>query len=201
MIDRLTGILSECDLTEAVVEIHGVGFSVTVPVSTYDRLPRPGGSVTLFTHLYVREDLLQLYGFATTEERRLFRMLIGVSGVGPRIALNVLSSMTVSGFCRSVSSADLKGLTRVNGLGRKSAERLVMELRDRVTEIDPAAAFGGGEKAIHSAEMIDAVAALETLGFKTDKAKSTVRSVWAKLPEAERSAENLIRTALQQLNS
>ncbi|MDT8390048.1 MAG: Holliday junction branch migration protein RuvA [Lentisphaeria bacterium] len=200
MIERLNGILVECELTEVVLDVHGVGYALTIPMSTYDRLPRTGTAVQLLTYLHVREDLLQLYGFSTAEERSLFKKLIAVSGVGPRIALNILSCMTVGNFCRTIIEEDVKVLTRVNGLGKKSAERLIIELRNSISDIAPAAAFGGGVSVKESPAMLDAVAALETLGFKAEKARTTVQAIAADMPDADRSAENLIRKALQKLN-
>ena len=201
MIERLTGTLIEVDLTSAVVDVQGVGYAVTVPMSTYDRLPRAGSAVTLLTHFHIREDAMQLFGFATKEERALFRMLITVSGVGPRIALNILSSMPVASFCTTVVEGDLKALCRVNGLGKKSAERLVIELRERVRDIEPSAGLGGQPAAAFAPEAQDAVAGLATLGFKQETARTTVEALCRELPEGQRSAENLIRMALQKLNS
>ncbi len=136
MIDRISGILAACDLTEIVVDVGGIGFALTVPLSTYDRLPAVGSSVQLFGHLHVREDQFVLYGFADPQERRLFRLLITVSGIGPRMALNVLSCMPITTFCQAVAEGDIKALTRISGFGKRSAERLVVELREKVSEID-----------------------------------------------------------------
>jgi len=202
VIARLSGRLIQRELTEIVVDVHGVGLAVVVPMSTYDNLPAPGGPVELLTHLQVREDALTLYGFATAQERDLVRLLIGVSGIGTRLALNVLSCMSVTEFCRNILAADVKALARINGVGKRSAERMVVELRERVENIEPAAAFpeAGGERGLGAAGQ-DAVAALETLGFKGDKARRTVQKAMAELPEGELSAEALIRYSLQMLNS
>lgn len=200
MIDRLNGTLVECEVTGAVVDVGGVGYALTIPMSTYDRLPRIGTPVLLLTHLHVREDAMQLFAFSTSEERRLFRLLITVSGVGPRLALNVLSCMPVGTFCKTIAQGDIKSLTRVNGLGKKSAERLIVELKGRIDEIDPEAALGSAGEPLPQAAL-DAIAALETLGFKADKARKTVDILCTQLPQADHSAENLIRKALQQLNS
>lgn len=201
MIERLNGVLVECDLTEVVLDVHGVGYALTIPMSTYDQLPRVGTSVQLLTYLHVREDLLQLYGFSTSAERSLFKKLISVSGVGPRIALNILSCMTVGNFCKTIIDEDVKVLTRVNGLGKKSAERLIIELRNSISDIAPDATFASGGKSVkESPAMLDAVAALETLGFKAEKARTTVQAIAADMPDVDRSAENLIRKALQKLN-
>lgn len=203
MIARVSGTLLECDLTGIVVDVHGVGLAVSVPMSTFDKLPVVGSPVTLFTHLHVREDNLTLYGFSTTSERQLFLLLINtVSGIGPKLALNVLSCLPVDAFCRHIVAGDIKALSRVNGIGKRTAERLVVELRDRIGEIDPSAvltAAAGASPLTREAQ--DAIAALETLGFKTDMARRTVQQVAAELPESQQRAEALIRKALQVLNS
>lgn len=202
MITRLTGILIECDLTEAVVDVHGVGFAVSVPMSTYDKLPSVGEKVHLFTHFSVREDAMQLYGFSTPEERQLFRMLLTVSGVGPKLALNVLSCMSVATFCQAVMLGDVKALSRISGIGKRSAERLTVELRDRVTDIEPTAGLQKpGGTAPSDREIQDAVAALTTLGFKTEVARKAVQKISADLPVEKQTAEVLIRRALVALNS
>ncbi|OPZ30810.1 MAG: Holliday junction ATP-dependent DNA helicase RuvA [Lentisphaerae bacterium ADurb.BinA184] len=201
MIERLSGTLAAVELTEIVVDVHGVGYAVSVPMSTYDRLPRVGQPVTVLTHLAVREDALQLYGFATAQERALFRLLMTVSGIGPKTALNVLSCISVEAFCRAVAAADMKALVRISGIGKKSAERLVVELRERVAGIEPSAGLGAAAGAgALSAQAQDAIAALETLGFRTETARKVVQTLCQELPAADQSAENLIRRALATLN-
>ena len=202
MITRLTGKLVACELTEVVVEVQGVGFAVAVPMSTYDRLPAVGADVLLYTHFYVREDGMHLFGFATTGERQLFRLLITVSGIGPRLALNVLSCMSVPSFCQTIMLGDVKALARVNGIGKRSAERLVVELRERVEAIEPAAGSSVPDREpAADREVQDAVAALATLGFKNDAARKAVVKAYSDMPAAEQTAENLIRKALAALNS
>ncbi|MBN2449135.1 MAG: Holliday junction branch migration protein RuvA, partial [Lentisphaeria bacterium] len=195
MISRLTGTLVHLDPTEIVLDVHGVGYAVTIPLSSFDRMPPQGATVTLYTHLAVREDAFVLYGFVTQEERALFRMLMGVvTGIGPRIALNVLSAMPVRTFCEAVAAADLKALSRINGIGKRSAERMVVELRDRIAEIAPEAAFAKpGAAESWSREAQDAVAALETLGFRSDAARQTVKRLCAEAGAAPPSTESLIR--------
>jgi len=203
VISRLTGKLLACDVTGVVLDVGGVGYAVDVPVSTFDRLPRVGEPVALHTYLAVREDSLTLYGFATLPERALFLLLLTVSGVGPRTALNVLSCMPVSAFCTAVADGDVKALTRINGIGKRSAERLIVELRDRVADIAPETGVGrpaGGPGAVPR-EAVDAVAALETLGFKGDAARKAVQTVCATATPGTLSVENLIRKALAKLNS
>jgi Holliday junction DNA helicase RuvA len=204
VITRLTGLLLEADLTEIVVDVNGVGYAVTVPMSTYDRLPNLEQKLVLFTHMHVREDAMQLFGFASREERQLFRLLITVSGVGPRLALNVLSCMSVSAFCATVAAADTKALGKISGVGKRMAERLAVELREKVSGLDPAASLGG--QAATSAgsltqEAQDAIGALETLGFKAETARKTIQKLIQDAPSQAPKAETLIRKALQQLNS
>lgn len=202
MITRLAGILIECDLTKVVVDVHGVGFAVSVPMSTYDHLPSVGKKVQLLTHFSVREDAMQLYGFWTPQERQLFRMLLTVSGVGPKLALNVLSCMSVTTFCQAIMMGDVKALSRISGIGKRSAERLTVELRDRVTEIEPTAGLlKPGSTAPADREMQDAVAALATLGFKTEVARKALQKVSADIPPEKQTAGVLIRRALVALNS
>ncbi|MDX9978957.1 MAG: Holliday junction branch migration protein RuvA [Lentisphaeria bacterium] len=200
MIAHLHGILAECDLTEVVVDVQGVGYHVSVPMSTYDRLPRQGETVHLLTHLQVREDLMQLFGFATREERQLFLMLLDVTGIGPRLALNILSCMSVERFAQALVAEDLKALGKINGIGKRSAERLVVELREKIKRIAPAAGFAAPAAAL-PADAQDAVSALETLGFKTDAARKVVQAICAEAGDKPPTAENLIRKALAKLNS
>jgi len=202
VIKRLTGTLLECDLTSAVIDVNGVGYGASVPLSTYERLPSPGESVSLYTHLHVREDALQLFAFGTTQERSLFQLLITVSGVGPRLALNVLSCMSVTKFCGTILDNDLKALTLINGIGKRSAERLVIELREKVQSICPEAALTSDDRQVEtSREATDAVAALETLGFRNEAARKTVKKLCSEAAPEHPSAESLIRKALTILNS
>jgi len=202
LISHLHGVLAECDLTEVVVDVHGVGYHVSVPMSTYDRLPRQGEPIRLFTHLQVREDMQQLFGFATREERQLFLLLIEVTGVGCRLALNVLSSLSVEQFCQAIAAEDLRALGKVSGIGKRSAERLVVELREKIKRVSPAAALGVPVSGTTlSTEAQDAVSALETLGFKTDAARKAVQALCTEAGDKATTAENLIRKALAKLNS
>ena len=143
MIARITGKLVECEITEAVIDVGGVGYAITIPMSTYDKLPRVGETVTLLTHHHVREDAMVLFGFATAAERQLFRLLQTVSGVGPKVAIGILSGVAVEVFCQLIAAADIKGLSKLNGVGKRTAERLVVELKDKVAAVAPAAVAGG----------------------------------------------------------
>lgn len=196
MIDYLHGKLARKEPMHVVLDVGGVGYGVDIPMSTYDRLPAVGQPVQLHTYLLVRDDAFQLYGFLHDDERSLFTMLVQVvSGVGPKLALNVLSSMSVGSFCQAVVDGDMRALSRVSGIGKRSAERIIVELRQRVQAIQPTmASVAGG----FSAEAEDAVQALQTLGFKTDVARKVV----GKLTQdaADISTQDLIRQALVQLN-
>ncbi len=200
MIAHIRGKLAEAQFTEAVIDVNGVGYLAYIPMSTYDKLPRPGEEASLLTYMHVREDAIQLYGFATKPELDLFKLLITVNGIGAKTALNVLSSVSVESFCSAIASADVKVMKKINGIGPKTAERMILELKDKVGSIAPAAALaklpeGSGARAVE-----DALMALESLGFQKLKIQKTVLEIAAALSEKERSSENIIRKALQSLN-
>lgn len=203
MIAQLTGTLIEASFTEAILDVNGVGYQVLIPMSTFDKLPRPDEkkSVTLLTYLQVREDALTLFGFATRQERDVFLLLITVNGIGAKTALNILSCMNVVSFCQAVASGDLKSLKKISGVGPKSAERILVELRDKIQKIAPETAFsgtGGPSKVDKAVE--DAILALGALGFQGPKFQKVISDVALELPEDQRSTENIIRKALQALN-
>ena len=197
MIGYLSGTLLERDFSSCLVDVNGVGYELSIALSTFDKLPLEGGKVKLFVHTQVREDAITLFGFADKAERALFRKLIDVSGVGGKLALNVLSSMPVANFCSAVDAGDVKALSRINGIGKRTAERLVVELKGRLENSDPAAApVDPGNSAAS-----DACAALEQLGFKRDTVNKCINALLAELPENEHNTENLLRKALVRLNS
>lgn len=195
MIGRLTGRIADRDFSSCVIDVGGVGYEVAIPLSTFDKLPLDDGEVTLHIHTAVREDAITLFGFATSEEKKLFQQLIQVSGIGGKLALNVLSAMPAASFCAAVSAGDAKALSLINGIGKRTAERLIVELRDKLSGIDPAAAPPTANTA-----GADAAAALEQLGFRKDAVNKVVNALLAELPEAEKNTENLIRAALLKLN-
>ncbi len=198
MITFLRGKLVEALPTQAIIDVHGVGYSVLIPLSSFDKLPKPGEDVKLLTELIVREDAHTLYGFTTATERELFRLLIHtVSGIGPKIALNVLSGMNPVAFRAAVSSGDVKALSSISGVGRKTAERIVVELKDKFG--DAAAWEASSEKHGLSAgdqKINDAVLALMALGSKQAEAHEAVKAAAAVLG-AEASVEQLVRAALK----
>jgi Holliday junction DNA helicase RuvA len=199
MIAFLHGKLVEALPTLAVVDVTGVGYEVLIPLSSFDKLPSPGGDVTLLTHLAVREDAHVLYGFATAAERDLFRLLIHtVSGIGPKIALSVLSGMTPTVFRGAVANSDVKALSRISGVGKKTAERIVVELKDKVGAVGAWEAASAARSLTPEDQRVnDAVLALMALGFKQPEAHETVRAAQSVLgPQA--TVEELVRAALKQ---
>jgi len=204
MIARLTGILQEVNLTQCIIDVNGVGYLVAIPLSTFDRLPRAGEAVTLRINTQVREDAINLYGFSTAEEKELFEVLINTTGVGPKLALSILSSMPVNAFCSAVINADLKTISRISGIGKRTAERLVVELKDKLSKIMPSFAANSSDVVMpddKAAAAEDATLALEQLGFKRENVSKILRKIVEELPVEECSSENLIRRALQALNT
>ncbi|MDP7399613.1 MAG: Holliday junction branch migration protein RuvA [Lentisphaeria bacterium] len=204
MISYLQGALAEKNLTRVVIDVQGIGFEVFIPMSTYDRLPREGDKTMLRTYMHIRDDAMQLYGFASEVERALFVMLISsVSGIGPKIGLNMLSALPAPVLCEPKVREDVKALIRINGVGKRTAERLVVELKDKIGEVAPEIAAGvrldhGDGEVLQAAE--DAINGLVTLGFKIDASRTAVGAVSADLSDGEQTADNLIRAALVTLN-
>ncbi len=200
MITHVHGRLVEALPTVAIVDVHGVGYEVLIPLSSFDRLPAAGQDVHLLTHLVVREDAHLLYGFLTPAERELFRLLINtVSGIGPKLALNVLSGMNVSAFRAAVAAADVKALASISGVGRKTAERIVMELKDKLGAFgsaDPTAGAGRAVGGTAETRLGDAMAALGALGFKPNEAHDAVRAAVAVLGSTA-TVEQLVRACLR----
>ena len=192
MISYIRGILAEKSPTRAVIEAAGVGYELLVPVSTYERLPREGAEAKLLAYHCVREDDEQLFGFATANERELFAKLTGVSGVGPKIALAILSGASVGELALAIASKDAKRLAAVKGVGKKTAEKICVELKDKVDAL-AFAAHGGGPAA--SPVVADAVAALRALGFGDETSAKMVTDILARNPSAD-SVERVIKLAL-----
>ena len=198
MITFLHGKLVESLPTQVTVDVHGVGYEVLIPLSSYDKLPAPGGEVKLLTHLAVREDAHVLYGFMSAAEREMFRLLINtVSGIGPKIALNVLSGMNVTALRGAVSNGDVKALSQISGVGRKTAERIVVELKDKIGAAGAWEALSAQRGLSEGDQKVnDAVLALMALGFKQIEAHDSIRAAQAMLgPEA--AVEDLVRASLK----
>ncbi len=198
MITFLHGKVVEALPTQVTVEVQGVGYEVLIPLSSYDKLPPLGHEVKLLTHLSVREDAHTLYGFMTAAERELFRLLINtVSGIGPKIALNILSGMNATAFRGAVANGDVKALSQISGVGKKTAERIVVELRDKIGAAGAWEA-ASAQRALSPADqkINDAVLALMALGYKQIEAHDAVRATHALLgPQA--TVEELVRACLK----
>ena len=197
MIGRLRGLLAWKQPPYLLIDAHGVGYELEASLTTFQTLPEVGAEVVLFTYLAVREDAHTLYGFASTDERALFRNLIKATGIGPRLALLILSGMSVDLFVRCVREGDTLSLTRLPGIGKKTAERLIIEMRDRIGELalNPMAvtAMGGRVPRTETSPTEDAISALVALGYKLPEASRMVQAI-----EADGlSSETIIRQALQ----
>ena len=198
MIAYLSGVLLEKHLQRLIVDVNGVGYDVLVPLSTMYVIGEPGSKVTLRIYTHVREDALQLFGFATPLEQALFERLISVSGIGPKLALAVLSGIEPAELTRAIRSSDIARLTRIPGVGKKTAERLVVELKDRLPKADtvepvPAGAGGADDHDVRD----DLLSALENLGYPPSAVEKTVDKL---LRSAEdRTFEPLLRATLKLL--
>ena len=188
MIGKISGRLLERHPPQVIVDVHGVGYEINVPMSTFYQLPATGGDVTLYTHLIVREDAHLLYGFASEQERHVFRQLLKISGVGARTALSVLSGLSIADLYEAVSAQDSARLIKVPGIGRKTAERLLLELKDKLDGLVVAAATAGATTG-------DIVNALLALGYNDKEAQWAVKQ----LPGSATVTEG-IRQALKLLS-
>ena len=178
MIGRISGKLIARHPPQVMIDVHGIGYEIDVPMSTFYQLPAAGSDVTLYTHLLVREDAHLLYGFASEQERLVFRQLLKISGVGARTALSVLSGMSINDLYEAVAAQDSARLIKVPGIGRKTAERLLLELKDKLEVTVVAAAAGGA----HSGDILNA---LQALGYNDKEASWAVRQLPAGAPVAE----------------
>jgi len=199
MITFLRGKLINALPTQAIIDVDGVGYEVFIPLSSYDKLPAAGHDIRILTHLHVREDAHILYGFMTAAERDLFRLLVNnVSGIGPKLALAVLSGMSVNSFKAAVVNSDVASLSKISGLGKKTAERIVLELKDKLG----VAAAWEAASAIHAPtpeqeQANEAVLALIALGYKQIDAHKAVRELQEK--GQAKAAEELVKLALKRM--
>lgn len=206
MIAHLSGTLLSKEPNSVIVEVGGVGYEVTIPISTFYDLEAPGSNVKLRIYTHVREDALQLYGFKTLRERELFMRLISVSGIGPKLGVTLLSGMSADEMIASIRTNNLARLTLIPGVGRKTAERLVMELRDKVAslssaeleeELGGAAAAASGSLATEDSMRSDVLSALLNLGYQRGSAEKAVTSA---LDEGgDISVESILRRSLRKL--
>lgn len=196
MIAYLNGVLAEKDISKVVVECGGVGYEVAIPISTFDRLPAEGEPVKLFTHHEVREDAQLLFGFTTKREREMFELVTSVSGVGPKLALAILSGLTIGDLQLAISQGDAKRLAGVKGIGKKTAERLVVELRGKINPIEALANATAETSKEQSAVLRDAMLALSALGMSEETAREKVQRVLEEEPDIQ-DVEKIIRLALK----
>lgn len=197
MIVSLRGKLTEKQPLQIIVEVAGVGYGVATPMSTFYKLPDVGEDVFLYAHLVVREDAHLLYGFATQREKELFQALIKVSGIGPKAALAILSGLDPDAFIQCVINHDVASIVRVPGVGKKTAERLIIEMKDKLDDIGSAqtAELPHNEPATVNSSLSDALSALVALGYKHDQARRAI----SKYDGENGSSEALIKFALQNI--
>ncbi|MCP5177729.1 MAG: Holliday junction branch migration protein RuvA [Moraxellaceae bacterium] len=196
MIGRLKGVIIDKNAPQIIIDINGLGYEVETPLSTFCRL-RVGECETLWTHLVVREDAHLLFGFSDKEERALFRLLLKVSGIGPKVALGILSGMEPLAFLRCIEAEDISTLTKIPGIGKKTAERLLIELRDRIKELTPHSATPSERLTLSSplSPIAEAEQALMALGYKPQEAQKAV----ALVKEQHTETAALIRAALKSM--
>ena len=200
MIGSLTGVVRAQEAPVVLLEVNGVGYEIDTPLSTFCQL-KPGQNVTLWTHLVVREDAHLLYGFSDTTDKALFRTLIKVNGVGPKLALSILSSMSSAMMIQAIDMQDVTTLTRIPGVGKKTAERLVIELRDRLQSLSTSGSSDGSSLGTHQfgitsiSPVAEAEAALVSLGYKPLEAQKAIGAVKSEFTETA----DLIRAALKSM--
>ncbi|HWN97083.1 MAG TPA: Holliday junction branch migration protein RuvA [Methylomirabilota bacterium] len=199
MIHFLRGKLVESLPTQIIIDVGGVGYEVLIPLSSFDKLPPRGGDIMILTHLSIREDAHVLYGFMSAAERDMFRLLINtVSGIGPKIALNILSGVNIAALRSAVVMGDVKSLSQISGVGKKTAERIVVELRDKLGKASGIDISSGARPALSTDDQkfSDAVAALIALGFRQPEAHDAIRGAQALLG-VQAGVEQLVRAALK----
>ena len=204
MIARLQGTLLESSYTNCIIDVHGVGYDVQIPLCTFDKLPRVGEETALWIFTQVREDAITLFGFAEKDEKKLFENLLDVSGIGGKLALAILSGMPLGSLCNAIINGDVKLLSKISGVGKRTAERLVVDLHDKLPKLGLSFAGTAPTNAVakddpRSEAVNDALMALAQLGFKSEQAREKVNEIASTLPPEECSSENLLRLAIQQL--
>ncbi|MDD4101355.1 MAG: Holliday junction branch migration protein RuvA [Kiritimatiellae bacterium] len=195
MIAFLNGILVDKTPSLVTLDVHGVGYELLVSLSTYDRLPHTGETCRLLVHHHVREDAQTLFGFAQAEEKRMFERLTGVNGVGPKVALSVLSGMTVGELTAAIADNNVKRISTVHGIGKKTAERIIMELRDKIDPLEAFAGSGSSTDSVRNTMLRDAVMALISLGFPQEQARKMVQAAFD-ADNTVTDTEALLRKAL-----
>lgn len=195
---RLRGKLIDKKTSCILIDCGGVGYGVTVPLSTYDRLPATGAEVELCIHHHIREDDELLFGFGTDRERHFFQTLLAISGIGPKLALAVLSGLTPRELTAAIADGDVRRLSSISGVGKKTAERIIMELKDKIDPLEGVLPGASGSAAGTDAPpetLRDAILSLIALGNKPEEARAMVQAAYAKTPDA--TVQELIRLALR----
>lgn len=196
MITHICGLLTEKKAPLLTIDVNGIGYEIHAPMSTFYQLPDMGNKITLLTHFVVREDAQLLFGFFTEQERKLFRALIKVNGVGPKLALTILSGIETDAFVACIHAQDDARLTHIPGVGKKTAERLIVEMRDALSQWNAPAISASQIELVDPNQVIqDAISALVALGYKPNDAKNVV----TKVHQSDHNNEQLIRLALQQM--
>ena len=195
MIGSLIGLIKDKKPSLVLLEVNGVGYEVHIPLSTSLQLPNNGESTFILTHLVIRDDQHTLYGFATEEERKLFRALIKISGVGAKMALTILSGINVNGFVQSVINGDVDTLVHLPGIGKKTAERLIVEMKDKIQDVTDSSELTGSAASDNNM-LLEARNALVNLGYKSSEA----RKILDKIDTTGLEVEELLRQALKSLN-
>jgi Holliday junction DNA helicase RuvA len=201
MIASLTGVLKSKNPTEVLIDVHGVGYSVTIPFSTYEKLGEVESTVTLLTHLHVREDAMQLFGFASPDERFFFKLLITVNGIGPKIAQGILSGITVADLKQHIAQENVSALTAIPGVGRKTAERLIIELRDKIGKFETSSSGSIPVQGEDGDLRQEALLALTSLGYNRPIAEKALRQVLMETKGEKLSLQDLIKRALRSTNT
>ncbi len=200
MISQLRGKILSLTPTDAVLEVNGVGYQLHIPLSTFEALRAASSETTVLTYLHVREDALQLFGFATAEERELFRHLISVTGIGPRMAQGILSGLNASELRQAIQSGNIDALTSIAGVGRKTAERIILELKNKLGKIEPMESHEPPTSAQLKVRS-EAVVALMSLGFNRTIAERSIRDVLQESRNAELGVEEIVKLALRHTSS
>ncbi|MFN3562212.1 MAG: Holliday junction branch migration protein RuvA [Chloroherpetonaceae bacterium] len=195
MLAYLIGTLAEKSPVEVVVDVGGVGYAVSITTSTHQQLPALGEKVKLFTYLHLREDAVSLYGFATEEERQVYKLLLSVSGVGPKMAQTILSGMNAGELREAIIANNVRALTNLSGVGKKTAERIMVDLRDKITKLDLKSSIAIPAQSNAQQARSDAYSALLALGYSKAVAEKALRAAIAESPNAK--VDELIKLALR----
>jgi holliday junction DNA helicase RuvA len=199
MITHLEGVLVDKQPANIVLDVNGVGYEVFISLSTYDRLPPKGERCRVLTWDYLREDAHQLFGFITEAERRMFTLLLTINGIGPKLALRALSGLSVREMRAAIVQGDVKRLSSISGIGKKTAERIVVDLRDKIAAGEAFEAVSGAQGPTpEDMRLRDSVLALIALGYQQATARKTVAAIVEKAPEGSLTVEEIVKQALQE---